>query len=249
MALRKILAKVEQRLLGAITHTITQDPVAALTFDDGPHPEFTPRLLDILEKYQAKATFFMVGKAAARYPKIVEQVAQAGHVIGNHTWDHASFPLLTSRERRAQIRACAEATSPFARRLFRPPFDHQNRASRLDAFWLGYQVIGWNVAAQDFLDHEKGWIFNNLIQTVRPGSIVLLHDTLYHARDEQFASRKPVFTALDAFIQRTKKDLDFITVPELFKHGQIQRHRWYQTGKPEQLSKLKTLFDYDTYIV
>jgi peptidoglycan/xylan/chitin deacetylase (PgdA/CDA1 family) len=81
-----------------------------MTFDDGPDPEYTPRLLDILKKYQVHATFFiMVGEAAHNHPKLVRQVAQAGHAVGNHSWDHPSFPLISGRERRAQIRACAEA--------------------------------------------------------------------------------------------------------------------------------------------
>jgi peptidoglycan/xylan/chitin deacetylase (PgdA/CDA1 family) len=142
----------------------TWDPVAALTFDDGPDPQRTPRILDILERYRARATFFMVGEAVQWYPELVRQVAQTGHAIGNHFWDHPSFPLITGRERRAQLRACAKAIAPYGQRVFRPPYGHQSVASRLDALWLGYQVVTWNVLAYDWLDHDADWMANRLVR-------------------------------------------------------------------------------------
>ena len=91
-------------LFGTITHVKTNHHVVALTFDDGPDPRYTSRLLEILKRHEAKATFFMIGKNAQRYPHIVKQVFQAQHAIGNHSWDHPSFPLITERQRRAEIR-------------------------------------------------------------------------------------------------------------------------------------------------
>jgi len=117
----KVLAVAERHLMGIITHVETQEEVAALTFDDGPHPEYTPRLLEILERLQARATFFMVGEAAQRHREIVRRVADAGHAIGNHSWDHPSFPQITGRERREQIRPCERAIAPYGERIFRPP--------------------------------------------------------------------------------------------------------------------------------
>jgi peptidoglycan-N-acetylglucosamine deacetylase len=119
-------------VIGTISHVHTRESVAALTFDDGPDPEYTPRLLAILERYRAQATFFMTGKAAQAHPELVRRVAQAGHAIGNHSWDHPSFPLISGRERRAQIRACAQALVPYGSRLFRPPYTEQNLGSRIE---------------------------------------------------------------------------------------------------------------------
>src|SRR6266849_2574451 len=110
--LRGAFAAVARNLIGTIAHVATRDAVAALTFDDGPHPEYTPRLLQILERHQARATFFMLGEKAHRYPELVQRVAQAGHAIGNHSWDHPVFPEISRRERRDQIRACAKAIDP-----------------------------------------------------------------------------------------------------------------------------------------
>jgi peptidoglycan/xylan/chitin deacetylase (PgdA/CDA1 family) len=106
-----------------------------------------PVFLMSCKRHNAKATFFMVGQAAARHPDIVEKVAGGGHVIGNHSWDHPSFPLITGRERRAQIQAREKAIAPYGQRLFRPPYGDQSLLSCLEAMWLGYQVIMYSVTA------------------------------------------------------------------------------------------------------
>ncbi|HEX2524363.1 MAG TPA: polysaccharide deacetylase family protein, partial [Terriglobia bacterium] len=138
--------------LGTVTSVQTRVPVASLTFDDGPHPEFTPRLLDILRHHKARATFFMLGQAAQKHPEIVRRVAEAGHAIGNHTWDHLSFPLLSERERQRQLKTCADAIAPYGLRLFRPPYGEQSLASRLSAARLGYEVIMFSVDVGDFCE-------------------------------------------------------------------------------------------------
>ena len=132
---------------GSITGVSTQEPVAALTFDDGPHPESTPRLLEVLAKHRARATFFMVGEAAEKHRGLVRRVAEEGHAIGNHSWDHPSFPLMSGRERRRQIRACERALAPYGSRLFRPRYGHQHLASWLDTRRLGFDVAAWRVWA------------------------------------------------------------------------------------------------------
>jgi len=230
--LRSLFKAAMRRGMGTITHVSTHDPVVALTFDDGPHYEFTPRLLDVLERHQAHATFFMIGEAAQRYPDLVRQVAQAGHAIGNHSWDHPSFPLISSRERRAQIRACEKAIAPHGQRLFRPPYGHQSVASRLDAMWLGYQVVTWNLHAYDWLDHNAHWMVNRLVNQVKPGSVILLHNALYHTTEERYADREPMLEAVDMFLEQLGGHFRFVTVPELFRHGRPQRQNWYRQAAP-----------------
>jgi peptidoglycan/xylan/chitin deacetylase (PgdA/CDA1 family) len=95
--------------LGTVIRVATREPAIALTFDDGPHPEDTPPLLDLLERHGARATFFVVGKSARRWPELIERIAAGGHALGNHTWDHLSMPVLRGRYRRKQIEWCAEA--------------------------------------------------------------------------------------------------------------------------------------------
>lgn len=244
--MRELLRKAYGRLqsiplsvLGTITHVSTSKPVVALTFDDGPDPVCTPRLLDVLQQHHAKGTFFMVGQAAERHPDLVKKVAAAGHAIGNHSWDHPSFPLLTGRERRAQIRACAKALTPYAERIFRPPYADQNLLSRLDAFWLGYQVIAYNSTAMDWLDHDADWIKNRIMSRIQNGSIILFHDSLFRHREDRYVVREPMLNAVGMLLTELEGRLSFVTVPELLRQGSPQRQYWHKQTDIEILNDLK----------
>jgi peptidoglycan/xylan/chitin deacetylase (PgdA/CDA1 family) len=202
-----------------ITHVVTDEPVAALTFDDGPHPEHTPRLLDLLDRFHVRATFFMVGQAARNHPELVTRVAST-HVIGNHSWDHPVFPEISGRDRRRQLRTCADAIAPYGSRLFRPPHGAESRGSRLDTWLLGYRSVGWNVDAEDWLPREPNWMAERLLDQTGPGSIVLLHDAIF--RSSQLVPQYDRALMLDAvtiFLERIGSRLRFLTVPELLKHG------------------------------
>ena len=227
--LYRALKEVPLFAIGTITKVSTSKPVAALTFDDGPDPVFTPRLLAVLHKHQAKATFFMVGKAAERHPNIVKEVAVAGHAIGNHSWDHPSFPLITRRERWAQIRACEKAIAPYGQRLFRPPYGDQSLLSRLEASWLGYQVIMYSLTAVDWLDHDAEWMKNRMMTRIQNGSILLLHDSLFHYRDNRYADRDPMLNGLDGLLKELGGRFTFVTIPELIRQGRPQRQYWTKT--------------------
>lgn len=235
----KLFSAVTRRVMGTVTHVSTQEPVAALTFDDGPHPEFTPRLLEILQKHGARATFFMVGRSAERQPALVQQVVQAGHAIGNHSYDHPSFPLISSRERRIQVRSWQQVVGPAGQRLFRPPYGHQSPASRLDLLRLGYQVVTWNVVAQDWLDHDAGWLTDLLMRKVRPGSIVLLHDALFDAEVDRYWDRTATLEAVGLVLAHFADRLKFVTVPELFQYGRRQYRNWYEEPDLNWLNQLK----------
>jgi peptidoglycan/xylan/chitin deacetylase (PgdA/CDA1 family) len=224
--------------MGTLTRVSTRDPIIALTFDDGPHPATTPRLLDILDKHHAHASFFMLGEPAQRYPEIVREVAQAGHAIGNHSWDHPSFPLITRQERLSQIRQCARALGPYGQRLFRPPYGHQSKASRFDALWLRYQVVTWDLVAYDWLDHDADWITDLILNQIRPGSIILLHDALYHTIQARYADRQPTLDAVSGLLEQLGNRYRFVTIPELLRHGQPQLSFWYRAGDPDWLNQL-----------
>lgn len=244
--MRDFLRKTYRRLqsiplfvIGTITHVSTSKPAVALTFDDGPDPGCTPRLLDVLQQHHAKATFFMVGQAAERHPEIVKKVAAAGHVIGNHSWDHPSFPLLTGRERRAQIRACAKSLAPYAQHIFRPPYADQNLLSRLDALWLGYQVITYNSTAMDWLDHDADWIKNRIISRIQNGSIILFHDSLFRHGEDRYVAREPMLNAVDMILNELGGRFSFMTVPELLRQGSPQRQYWHKQTDIDLLNGLK----------
>src|SRR4051794_26057992 len=205
---------------GAITSVETTEPLVALTFDDGPDPTSTPSVLRLLERYGAEATFFMVGAAAHRHPRLVRQVAEAGHAIANHSWDHASFPAITGRQRRTQLRWCQRAIAPYGLRLFRPPYGHQNIPSHLDATLLGFQVVGWSLAVEDWHRAEPGVLAARLAAGVEPGSIVLLHDSIFRGEPDQPMQygRAPLLQALETFLQDSKGTYRCVTLPELLTH-------------------------------
>jgi peptidoglycan-N-acetylglucosamine deacetylase len=214
--LRKSLsAIIEIKIPRAITHVATREAVAALTFDDGPNPQSTPALLDVLEQYQVPATFFMLGESAQQYPDLVRQVAQAGHAIGNHSWDHSQFSLISSRDQRWQMRACERAIAPYGQRLFRPPFGQHNAVSRFNAWWLGYQIIMWDLDSRDWIDENAHSIAARLVHQMHSGSIVLLHDGLFHPTEERYANRQPMHEALAMVLQRLGSRFRFVTIPEL----------------------------------
>jgi peptidoglycan/xylan/chitin deacetylase (PgdA/CDA1 family) len=224
---RKVLRLMGHSVLGTITHVETTHPVAALTFDDGPHPASTPRVLDLLARHNAKATFFVLGQHAARHPDLLKRIAGAGHAIANHSFDHARFPELGHRGRFAQIKACEHAIAPFGRKLFRPPRGLQSVSSRVDALLLGYQVVTWNVAARDWEHRDPAWTLDRLESDVKPGGIVLLHDVLFDADCAAATDREPMLAALDAFLTRNRPGLSYVTVPDLLACGKPHRASWF----------------------
>jgi len=224
---QRLMSGAMRAAMGTITHVETEEAVAALTFDDGPHPVYTPRLLDILARHRARATFFMIGENAARYPDLVRRVAAAGHAIGNHSWNHPRMPSLASAERRIQIRKCAHAIAPYGSRLFRPPRGLQTKASRLDTLWLRHRVITWSIQADDWMPHDAIWTADHLERHIKPGSIILLHDMLWDLSVKEAADRSAMLEGLDRFLDRMRGRYRFLTVPELLRTGRPARRNWY----------------------
>jgi len=240
-SLGRLPARLRRRLTGIITHVATAEPVVALTFDDGPHPVFTPAVLEILARHRARATFFMIGVNAGRHPEVVQAVSRAGHTIGNHSWDHSIFPLLTGRQRRGQLRACSRALAPYDGRLFRPPHGYYDVASQLNVLSLGYTAVNWSVDVDDWCTGDVDRMRESLLTQTRPGSIVLLHDALCGAPDASFADRRPMLLALDAFLEHRAGHLRFVTVPELLRYGRAQRQGidWFKKSVSADRGRLE----------
>jgi peptidoglycan/xylan/chitin deacetylase (PgdA/CDA1 family) len=146
-----------------------------LTFDDGPIPEVTPWVLETLEAYNARATFFCVGDNVRKYPEIYSQVINGGHSVGNHTLNHLSGWSTENISYFNNIRHCARMVQSG---LFRPPYG-KLRPSQIQFLQRHYQIIMWDVLSGDF-DHEiePAECFQNVIQHASPGSIVVFHDSL-----------------------------------------------------------------------
>lgn len=223
-------------VMGTVTHFKTTAPVAALTFDDGPSAEFTPPLLDLLKKYGARATFFMVGKAAEEHAALVRRIAEGGHAVANHSYEHKSLPRLKRTERFRQVRACRRAVHPYGVRLFRPPWGSQNVATRMDLFYMRHDVIAWSVDVEDWSERDSNRMADLLVEKVRPGSIILLHDALYNhglptRGPAPCVNREPMLRALDLFLQRMSQSMQFVTIPEMFRCGRAVRQVWYHPPK------------------
>jgi peptidoglycan/xylan/chitin deacetylase (PgdA/CDA1 family) len=215
---------VGRSLIGPVTHFATDKPEVALTFDDGPHPQYTPQLLAILEEHGVRATFFMVGRQAAQHPELVRRVAEAGHSVANHSWDHPSFTTITGPQRRKQIRACGDAIAPYGEPFFRPPFGRSNIMSLLDVFFLRHEVIGWNLDVRDWVEQNPDLMAALLTTRCCPGSIILLHDAVTpdgdgDAREKTHHCREAMLRALSLFLERKGREFRFVTIPEIFRLG------------------------------
>lgn len=237
--LKRAAGRVLRRLAGTITHVRTAEPLVALTFDDGPDPEATPRLLDILASHGAKATFFMSGENASAHPEILAAVRAAGHAVGNHSWDHPSFPLISIREAIGQIRRCRRAIGSGGAAMFRPPYGHQSAASQFAARLAGHRVVTWSAIVPDWLDHDADWLFEEAAKQMRPGAIVLMHDGLIDFGDERYRDRSPTLAAVERILRAFEGRYRFVTVPELIRRGLPVRTNWFMKPDVDFLNSLK----------
>ena len=183
----------------------------ALSFDDGPHPRLTPLILSILEEYSIKATFFMVGENVGYYPAAAHAVAEAGHEIANHTFSHRRFGHMGAEDLRREITACEEALASVTDtpiRLIRPPEGEMNEAVRQVAGELDYRIILWDVDTRDWAHTPPETIAKHILDTVRPGDIILMHDFIGYDSPTPEALRR----VIPALLERGYR---FVTVGEL----------------------------------
>lgn len=145
-----------------------------LTFDDGPIPEVTPRVLAILAKYKVKATFFMVGENIDKHPEVYEQVVQAGHSIGNHSYNHLKGWRTSFKTYMENVNKWPKKTT-----LFRPPYGKATLRQRIALHKMGYTLIYWDILTHDYDASVTPEQMLRLIQRdTRPGSIINFHDSL-----------------------------------------------------------------------
>ncbi len=152
----------------------------ALTFDDGPNPPYTDRILDVLHEERVRATFFVVGRAAVAYPQTLRRIAREGHALGNHTWDHAHLNVESRPAVRAELERTDAAITRITGRhtnLMRPPFGARDFAVIAEAHRLGYRVVMWSVPLpRDWEQPGDATIARRVIDAVTGGGIIVLHD-------------------------------------------------------------------------
>lgn len=144
--------------------------VIYLTFDDGPQPEWTPKVLAVLARHDAKATFFMLGRETAPHPELVARVRQAGHTVGNHTYGHLILTKLSPTRLKSELMRGPKS------KCFRPPFRATNAQVHKLAVALGHREILWDIDTSDWSKPGAHKIERAVLRGAHPGAIVLLHD-------------------------------------------------------------------------
>mgnify|MGYP003114101932 FL=1 len=155
----------------------------ALTFDDGP-VENTLEILALLKKYNAKASFFCIGKQIKENREIFQKILQEGHLVGNHTYSHTrKMGFLRTQQVIEEINRCNKIAFEIGGinlKTFRPPFGIINPKVERALMSTGHQVIGWNLRSYDGILNSKNFILKRIIKNIKPGDVILLHDNNLH---------------------------------------------------------------------
>jgi len=202
----------------------------ALTYDDGPNDPHTLRLLEVLARHEVRATFFMIGRFVVEKPEIAREVARAGHVIGNHTFNHPNLIFCSPARVRSELEQCRKILTDTVgehSRLWRPPFGarlpHVLSVSRR----LGLEPVMWTVSSNDWKISTGDGIEQRVATRIRGGDVILMHDGA-HLR--MGAERARTIEATDGLIRRCKhQGYQFVTVTEMME--QEAGGRMQEAGK------------------
>lgn len=198
-----------------VTAVRTAGRAVALTFDDGPNPKFTPAILQLLARYRARATFFVLGVHAAKYPELMAAINAGGHEIGNHTWDHPHLPHCSPLELARQVEQTDLLLASLGlppSGLFRPPYSEVCAQENFYLKATKRRLILWTIDAGDYLGLSGLEIAARVLSQLQPGAIIVFHDS----DEREQAERRPTITALELllpFWQATGWDL--VTISEL----------------------------------
>ncbi len=183
----------------------------ALTFDDGPHPKLTPRILEILNKYHIHATFFIVGENAEHYPDLIGKILEGGHEIGNHTYTHEKVKASSYSGMKREFELCETAIyeiSEYKTKLLRPPEGFLDNKIKSISKEMDYNVILWNIDTKDWAHTSPKEICRNVTENISPGSIILMHDYISY--------NSPTAEALELFIPKLlEMQYRFVVVSDL----------------------------------
>lgn len=186
----------------------------ALTFDDGPDMYYTPKVLDELKKENVRATFFLVGNRAEKFPQIVKRILQEGHEIGNHSYNHANFSKLNDPSFRDQITKTddiLQQQAGYRPVIFRPPYGNITENQILWMVSQGKKIVNWNIDSLDWKGLTAEQVATNVLADIQPGSIILQHSAGGVGED-----LSGTVQALPKIIKKLKADgVQFVTVSEL----------------------------------
>lgn len=190
-----------------------KEKLIALTFDDGPHPTFTGKILDLLKWYNAKATFFIIGEQADKFPEIIIREIKDGHEIGNHMYHHDEVCRMLPNDLKRDLRRSDQALHTIIGKrvaLYRPTSGYYDDKIIEIAQSMNYKVILWSLDSRDWTG-QSGWIIaRNILKGVKPGSIILFHDF--------GGNRNNTTKTLEILLpELTNKGYQFVTVSTLQK--------------------------------
>lgn len=192
----------------------------ALTYDDGPNEAHTPQLLETLAKHDVHATFFLIGRYVRQRPDLARAIADAGHVIGNHTFTHPLLIFKSEKEIRKELASCRAALEDAIGQpsnLFRPPFGGRRPATLRIARELGLEPVMWNVTGYDWNAPPAAVIEKKVTSQLRGGDVILLHDGGHR---QMGADRSQTVLATDHLITRYKSEAyEFVTIPRMMEHN------------------------------
>ncbi len=193
----------------------------ALTYDDGPNPIYTPKLMEILARYDAHASFFLIGQWAEREPELIRELHAAGHAVGNHTYTHPTMPLLSSAQvtdELARCRAAVEAsgvefTPADGHPMMRPPYGRRRPGTLRAMRAAGYAPVTWSVTCYDWRKTATERKVARRAMRAIEGDVILLHDgcNLEPAADRSHS----VAATEDTLKKYTAEGYRFVTIPEL----------------------------------
>jgi len=193
------------------THGSREEPIIALTFDDGPHPAYTDKILDVLAKHGVKATFFPIGVNVENYPEPLLRALEEGHEIGNHTYHHKNLRSIPYEEMLTEITTTAHRIHDLTGRsvsLIRPPQGAMSAQFLSLVGELGYRVVLWDVDTRDWDGASVEQMVGNIMANTDNGDIILFHD--YHRNAAN------TVRTLDIIIPRLmEQGFRFVTVSEL----------------------------------
>lgn len=198
----KIVDRVLKYLIPDSTWKIDDPEGVYLTFDDGPTPGVTEWILSTLEKYDAKATFFVLGKNAELYPDLYQKILDAGHKIGNHTYSHQKGWRM-SLERYLEDIDCADDL--LKSELFRPPYARVT-PSQMRAVAKRFKIVMWSIVSHDYNRHlSPQRVLRNVLDEIEPGSIIVFHDS-----DKAFYNMSYALTRTLEFVKQKGWKCKFI---------------------------------------
>lgn len=195
------------------TSNVKENKKIALTFDDGPHPRNTPKILEVLEKYGVKATFFVIGVNVKNYPETLSKIEQCGHEIGNHTYSHKVLKSKSKEDISEELLKTEKEISKsvdYTTSLVRPPCGLYDEKLVELALENDYKIILWNVDTKDWNHESCDTITSKVTKEVKGGDIILFHDYISGVNNTPAALEKIIPLLLN-------QGFEFVTVSQLLQ--------------------------------